>query len=194
VNVHVRRDRGFTLTEVVIAMVLLAIVMGALFSLIVRAQSDYTRQREAVRASEGLRMAEGAIASVLRTAGADPYDRGEAGIEADPLGHGEFDNLRVVSDFNPADGEVDDLYEDVEIWIDADTLTARWEADGDGQPMVYPVESLEFWYYDAAGNEITDADLVNDAIRARFRIETPKDPRSGTVDTREASVYLRNRL
>jgi prepilin-type N-terminal cleavage/methylation domain-containing protein len=186
------RPRGFTLVEVMVAMVLLTIVMGSLFAVIIRAQRDYVRQREAVRAHEGLRMAEGAIAAVLRSAGADPYDRGDARIDPDPLGHGAFDNLRVVSDFNPSDMDVADQYEDVEIWIDADTLMARWQADEAGRPMVYPVESLEFWYYDANGDEITDPDLVGTAARARFRIEIPKDSRSGTTERREAWVYLRN--
>jgi prepilin-type N-terminal cleavage/methylation domain-containing protein len=187
-----RRPGGFTLVEVLIALVLLTIVMGSLFAVIVRAQRDYVRQREAVRALEGLRMAEGAITAVLRSAGSDPYDRGGAGIDPDPLGHGAFDNLRVVSDFNPADADAEDEYEDVEIWIEADTLKARWQADEAGRPMVYPVESLEFWYYDANGDVITDADLVSDAARVRFRIETPKDQRSGTTERREAWVYLRN--
>lgn len=187
-----RRPGGFTLVEALIALTLLTVVMGALFAVIIRAQRDYVRQRDAVRAHEGLRMAEGAITAVLRSAGSDPYDRGGAGIDPDPLGHGAFDNLRVVSDFNPADADAEDEYEDVEIWIDADTLMARWQADEDARPMVYPVESLEFWYYDENGDVITDADLISDATRVRFRIETPKDQRSGTTERREAWVYLRN--
>jgi prepilin-type N-terminal cleavage/methylation domain-containing protein len=183
---------GFTLTEVMIAMVLLTIVMGSLFSLIVRAQRDYVRQREAVRAHEGLRMAEGAIASVLRSAGADPYQRGESVVDPDPLGNDAFDNLRVVADFNPADGDIEDLYEDVEIWVEADTLKVRWQADEVGRPMVYPVESLRFWYFDVNGVEITDEALMSGAARVRFRIVTPKDPRTGATERREAWVYLRN--
>ena len=188
-----RGSRGFTLTEVLIALTILTIVMGSLFSLIVRSQKEYVRQREAVRAHDGLRMAEGAIAAVLRSAGADLYERGGANIDPDPLDHDEFDNLRVTSDFNPADGDRSDLYEDVLVWIDADTLKARWRAGEAARPMVYPVESLEFWYYDADGTEITDPALIGDATRARFRIETPKDPRTGSHERREAWVYLRNR-
>lgn len=187
-----RLTRGFTLTEVLIALTLLTIVMGSLFGLIVRSQREYVRQREAVRAHDGLRMAEGAIAAVLRSAGADLYERGGASIDPDPMGHGEFDNLRVTSDFNPADGDAADLYEDVQIWIKGDTLTARWRAGEGARPMVYPVESLRFWYYAADGTEITDPAQIGNATRARFRIETPKDARTGTHERREAWVYLRN--
>ena len=186
------RARGFTLMEVMIALALLTVVMGSLFTLIIRAQREYVRQREAVRAHDGLRVAEGAIASVLRSAGADLYERGGASIDPDPLGRGEFDNLRVISDFNPADGDTADLYEDVQIWIRGDTLKARWQAGEAARPMVVPVRSLRFWYYAQDGTEITDPDLVGEATRARFRIETPKDARTGTHERREAWVYLRN--
>ncbi len=184
--------RGFTLVEVLIALVLLTVVMGSVFGLIIRSQREYVRQREAVRALEGIRTAEGAISAVLRSAGADLYERGAARIDPDPLGHGAFDNLRVVSDFNPADGDTADLYEDVQIWIDGDALKARWRLGESPQTIVLPVQSLRFWYYAADGTEITDPALVGFATRARFRIEAPKDPRTGASERREAWVYLRN--
>ena len=188
-----RRPRGFTLVEVMIAMTLLAVIMGSLYGVIVRSQREYVRQREGARSQESLRLAEGSIGAILRSAGADPYDRGLALLDPDPLEHGEFDNLRTVSDFNPPDGEADDLYEDVQIWLEADSLMVRWGASEEEQALIYPVSSLTFWYYDAAGNVITDAALMDDATKVRFRVETPADQRNDSEESREAWVYLRNR-
>ena len=190
---RLHRSRGFTVIEVMIAMTLLAIIMGSLYGLIVRAQGEYVRQREGARSQEGLRIAESSIGAILRSAGADPYDKGLAVLDPDPLDHGAFDNLRVVSDFNPADGEADDLYEDVQIWLEADSLMVRWGAAEEERALIYPVESLTFWYYDADGALITDAGSIDSAIKVRFRIVTPKDRRDDSEEARESWIYLRNR-
>jgi type II secretory pathway pseudopilin PulG len=94
---------GFTLVEMASAIVLIGLVLGAFMGVVLSVQRSYQRQRDALRAQDALRLAESVIRTALRGGGADPLQTGAPGIDPDPLGHGRFDNLRVVSDFNPAD-------------------------------------------------------------------------------------------
>lgn len=186
-------ERGFTLVEVTISLGLLAIVMASLFGVIISSQRDYVRQRDAVHSQEAIRAAENIVSTSLRAGGADPFDVGGAGIDPDPLDHGAFDNLRVVSDYNPPDGDFADPNEDLLVWVDADTLYARLQAGQQPYPLAYPVVSLELEYYDADGNVLsTEAAVASSAVRARYRLTMRKNVRTGSHDVREAFVHLRN--
>ena len=132
------------------------------------------------------------MATVLRTARADPAMTGATLLDPDPLGRGVFDNLRVVSDFN-ADGDVVDLLEDVLVWVDSDTLFIRWEAAGEGQAMAYPVNRIRFRYFASNGLEMfSAANVAAGAARVEFSMVAPRDPRSQAVERRVSWVYLRN--
>jgi len=191
---HTRRRSGFTLVETMISLVLLAIVMGAMTKVTLQTQRGYVRQREVVAAEDALRAAEIMLVSALRTAGANPQKITGADAPAlypDPLSHGQFDNLRVVADFNPADGDVDDLLEDVEAWIASDTLYIRWMAGDPASAAAAPISSMSFEYYDADDNVLAAAD-IDDATRVKLTLSAPRHSRTGTHTTREQWVYLRN--
>ena len=189
-----RGSAGFTLQELIVSITLLGIIMGALMSVVVSTQRGYVSQLERVRAQESLRAAQMTLITILRSAGADPVLSGFAQLDPDPDGNGEFDDLRVVTDFNPPDGDVTDILEDVRVWLANDTLWVRWLASGSNQPLVSPVSTLEFEYYANDGTKYTSAAQVVGATRARFIIEAPRDPRTGTVERIESWwVHLRNR-
>lgn len=183
---------GFTLAEMMISIVLLAVVVGGLMSVVVSVQRDYVRQRGINHGQENLRAGESAVTTVLRSSRADPFETGSALLDPDPLGHGAFDNVRVVSDYNPADGDFADPLEDVTFWIEADTLMARWQAGGADQPLAWPVSLLDFEYYDSEGNALASASQVVDASRVRVRLAADPGPRSTTLDRTDSWVYLRN--
>ena len=188
------RTHGFSLVELIISMALLSVVVIAILNTVLTTQRMYIVQATTTRAQESLRSAEFTIGRVLRTAGADPLLTGTTLVDPDPLVRGEFDNLRVVSDFNPPDGDTDDILEDVLVWVGSDTLWIRWSAGGESQPMSYPVTSLEFRYFANDGTELTTAtDVASGAIQALFTLVAPRDPRSTAVERRESWVYLRNR-
>lgn len=189
------RRRGFSVVELVISLTVLGVVLSALLGLVVGAQRAYTFQREAVRAQESLRVAQHAIATVLRAAGADPASSGSTQLDPDPLNHGTFDNVRVVSDFNPADKDVLDALEDMVIYTAADTLFIRWQALATAQAVAYPVRSLLFTYYDVDGTQLTTSSTIaTDATKVRVQMVAPGDRKSsGTVEGSESWVYLRNR-
>lgn len=191
------RRAGFTLIELMISLTILGIVMAALLGAVLSVQRGYVDQRERVRAQESLRAAQMTLVTILRSAGADPTISGKALLNPDPDGNGVFDDIRVVSDFNPADGKVDAPLEDVQLWVASDTLWVRWQAVASGgkpQALAAPIRSLRFEYYANDGTQFTIPVQTVGATRARFIIEAPRDPRSGTLERIESWwVNLRNR-
>jgi prepilin-type N-terminal cleavage/methylation domain-containing protein len=189
-----RQERaGFTLIELMISLTLLAIVMGGLTTAMVSMQRGYTRQRETARSEDALRNAELTISSVLRYAGANPLNLiGGGAPRVDPLAP-PFDTLRIVADFNPADGFVTGLLEDVLVYAVNDTLFVRWQAGAAIAPVAWPVRSLAF-QFDSSGTILaTNADVARAATRVRVTLEAPKHARTNQLARRISWVYMRNR-
>ena len=187
-------EHGFTMVELIVSLTLLSVILVGVFNSILTTQRMYTVQSATARAQESLRAAEYTISTILRTAGADPNGMGGTFVDPDPLARGAFDNLRVVSDFNPPDGDTDDILEDVLVWVGSDTLWIRWSAGGEYQPMSYPVTGIEFSYFANDGTELTTAaEVASGATQALITLVAPRDPRSQAVERRESWVYLRNR-
>ena len=190
----VRSRAGFTLIEVLISFTILTVVIGSVMGVVASIQRNFTQQRERTRAHESLRAAQLIVATVLRSAGANPQEIGLTLLDPDPLSHGTFDNLRVVSDFNPADGDVNDMLEDVLVEVDADTLFVRWQVGAARQAVAFPINEILFEYYATDGTLLTTAAQIVGATRARFTVEAPSDPRTGATESLETWwIYLRNR-
>lgn len=199
---------GFTLTELLVSLALLSVVLTSVMAVVLNMQRGYVRQREAARTEDALRAAETAIVTILRTAESNPMALtgfNAPRILTDPLGHGTFDNLRVVSDWNLPDGLVTGLAEDVLIHVVGDTLCIRWQAGGGGAascggtvatrgvPVAYPVRSLAFEYYTAAGTVPLTTAQIGTARRVRFILTAPRHSRTTALMRRETWVFLRNR-
>jgi prepilin-type N-terminal cleavage/methylation domain-containing protein len=187
---------GFTLVEMMISLTLLAIVMGGLTTVMVSMQRGYTRQRETARSEDALRNAELTISSILRYAGANPLNMtGAAAPRIDPYAP-PFDTLRIVADFNPVDGAVTGLLEDVLVYAVNDTLYVRWQGPAAGvpaAPVAWPVRSLAF-QFDSSGTILaTNVAVARAATRARVTLEAPKHSRTAQLARRISWVYLRNR-
>jgi prepilin-type N-terminal cleavage/methylation domain-containing protein len=188
-----RQERaGFTLIELMISLTMLAIVLGALTTAMLRMQRGYTRQRETARSEDALRAAELTISSILRSAGANPRNlTGANRPQIDPLAP-PFDTLRVVADFNPVDADVTDMLEDVQVWALNDTLFVRWQVGAAPAPVAFPVRSLLF-EYDSSGTVLTtNVNVARAANRVRVRLEAPRHSQSAAIARRDSWVYLRN--
>jgi prepilin-type N-terminal cleavage/methylation domain-containing protein len=191
---NIRGSRaGFTLIELMISLTILTVVMAALMGAVLSVQRGYVNQRERVRAQESLRAAQMTMVTILRSAGADPTSSGMGLLNPDPDGNGVFDDVRVVTDFN-MDGDILDPLEDVRAWVASDTLWVRWQGGASAQALAAPIRSLRFEYYANDGTQFTVPVQTVGATRARFIIEAPRDPRSGTLERIESWwVNLRNR-
>ena len=185
---------GFTLTELMISITLLAVVMGGITGTVLSMQRGYIRQREVARTEDALRVAEMTITRILQAAGSNPLNMTGAGaprIAPDLLA--PFDTVRVVADYNPVDGDVADPLEDMQVWVAGDTLYVIWQAAQAAVPVAFPVRSLLF-QYDSAGTVLTDpARITNNATRVRVTLMAPRHSRTTTLARRDTWVYLRNR-
>jgi len=186
--------RGFTLIELTISLTLLGVILGALFGAVITVQRSFTSQQVTVRSQEALRAAEMVITTVLRSVRADPNDAKLSFLDPDPFSTGNFFAVRATADFNPSDGDIDDLLEDVLVVARNDTLYVRWQAGTPPQAMAEPVDSLLFEYFDYAGTALTTAaSAAANASMVRLTIVAAEEGLSPTVERRVSWVYLRNR-
>lgn len=188
-----RSNYGFSLVELVISLTLLGLILGSLFGAVVTVQASFTRQQVTVRSQEALRAGEMIITRILRTARADPNDTGLGLLDPDPNNLGVYTTLRTRADFNPPDGDFDDPLEDVTVSLANDTLYVIWQAGGTMQPLVYPVDSLLFEYFNDAGTALTTDATVPGATQVRLTLVAVEDPLSNSVERRVVWIYLRNR-
>ena len=179
--------------ELLISLTLLSVILGALMGTVVQVQRNFTLQQSRVQAQEALRVAEYVIGTVLRSAEADPSLAGNSLMDPDPSSTGRFDQIRVVSDFNPVDGDVLGLLEDVLVYAQNDTLFIRWQAGAAAQAMAAPVDSLRFQYYDEFGTEYTTSATVSSAIKVLVTLVAEGDPRATSPERRTSWIYFRNR-
>lgn len=193
-KLRIHNRAGFSIMEVMIALVVFSIIMGAMMGVVYNVQRRYVDQRERVRAQESLRVAQMTLAPLLRAAGANPRETATTIVNVDPDNDGLFDDLRVTTDFNPVDGDTNDPLEDVQVWVATDTLWIRWQTGAAAQPLAWPVRSLTFEYYANNGAKYTVAAQTVGATRARFILESPRDARTGQLERTESWwVNMRNR-
>ncbi len=159
-----RSRTGFTTLGMIVALVLLGILMSPMMRTIVNAQQTFVSSRQRAEAASNVRYAHLALTRYIRICGSDPLNASVQGIDPDPLNDSGFDDVRLRADYNPPDGDTDDMAEDLTFFVRGDTLFVR-DGDGDDEPYLIGVDSLAFEYFDSDGDPITDPDLV--PIRAR---------------------------
>ena len=189
----IRARKGLTLIELIVSLTLLSFILASVLATVVKTQQESTRMQNVVQAQNAVRDAEMILTRILRTAGADPVNSKLALLNPNPLGNAVFDNVRTVADFNPADKDVLDPMEDVQVHVASDTLFVRWQAGTAPQPVAYPIRSLRFAYYSSAGALLTTTAQIANATRVKVTIVAPRSPHNGTLERRESWVYLRNR-
>ena len=109
-----RNERGFTLMELMIAMVVTTIVLGGAVALTTQVQNGYRRQLEDSAGEQEARYAMEWIGRYLRGAGNNPFNVTSSncpganttfyGVIMDPNGDDVNDDITLQSDSNPPDG------------------------------------------------------------------------------------------
>jgi Tfp pilus assembly protein PilW len=160
-------DAGFSLVELLVAMVVSIMVVGGAALLGTQVQSSYRSQMEAASAQQEGRYALQMIERYLRAAGNNPYRLQitpcpAAGtpfqaIRFDPDGDGQPDDIRVQMDANPTNGLIggaagacNEANEDITIAHDpaANTITVRDNVTGAAAETRTDavIEGLQFIY------------------------------------------------
>jgi prepilin-type N-terminal cleavage/methylation domain-containing protein len=188
-----RARPGFTLVETLISLTISSVMLALFFGTVGRVQRQSRVQYDMQSAEESLRASEMVLRTILQNAGADPYMTGMGRIRPDTLGTGAFNNLAIRSDFNPPNGNFNDMLEGVVIRVLADTLQVKWSASGAYQALAHPVHSVMFEFFDSAGTSLTTAAAVHSHAKSvRFTIRA-RQPGSTALRSRQTWVFLQNR-
>lgn len=203
---------GFTLVELMIAMVVSGIIMAAVMTLFVIHQRSYLVQDDVSEIQENLRGAMMVMTDEIRLAGCDPLETGGPGIVTALPTQFNFtaDLFGNALDVNAADGDVLDAGENITYGFNAtDDLDVNGIADNNGagdwshpvtgtplrrdgnngggaQPLALFIDALEFNYVLANGTTSTApsfADL-NEIRMVQVSILARADnPSQGFVNT-----------
>ncbi|NIR46075.1 MAG: hypothetical protein GWN99_16735 [Gemmatimonadetes bacterium] len=156
-----RRVAGFSTLGMIVALLLLGVLLAPMLGTIIAAQDGFVDSRERARAVGNVRYAHLALTRYMRLAGSSPVGLPLPGIDPDPDANGAFDDVRLRADYNPPDGDTDDLGEDLTFYVAADTMYVQTGGEDDTtEPYLIGVDSLAFEYFDRYGVLITDPDKV----------------------------------
>jgi type IV pilus assembly protein PilW len=159
----VEHNRGFTLVEVLVALVLFSIIIAAIGSVIVPLRRSYTTQDVAAGAQQTIRLAIDFMVNDIRLAGLDPIGEANAGIEeASAL------LLRFTVDRAPQGGEANGEIDEGNF----ERLTYAWDA---------PNQRLQVTQDAGTGSSLTDT-MVNNVTNMRFRYFDEDDVETTDLD------------
>jgi len=192
-------EKGFTLVELMIAMVISAIVMTSVYSVYSAQQRSYIVQEGVAAMHQNLRAAMYFMEREIRMAGCDPTGAAGAGIQADSTGT----LIHFTEDFrgkdtgDPPDGDTGDVNEDISYFLtdadldgQADDLvrdTGGVEANIE-KVIAENIQSLNFDYLDSSG--ATTA-VFDDMRFVRITVVARSDDNSQT-DTLQTRIHARN--
>jgi type IV pilus assembly protein PilW len=174
-----KTNRGLTLIELLVAMMMGLIVLAAVLQLFASQNRTSAVQQEVAYAQQNVRAAMDLMVREIRNAGYDPEDNG-----FDVIKTAASDSIRILSNISGDDeaGDPDDANEDVTYTID----NTNHELERNGIVMVDNVvpNSLQFTYYKADGTSFVPADQTDrDDIRmvgVRFQVHTENEHRDHT--------------
>ena len=166
-------QHGFTLVELIVAMAMAVIVMGALYSTFKSQQDSYVNQEVVAEMQQNLRAALYMMARDIRIAGYDPSELADAGIVS--AGPNSINFTFDINDGidNDADGTVDEIDEPIisdsdvtdaneNITYSLDTTDAAnpklvRNAGGGDQPVADYIDEVGFAYaFDNDGDDQVD--------------------------------------
>ena len=181
-------NRGVTLLEMLIAMVILGIMGIALVGFLRTQHQTVLRQNDGVLVTQNARAAVDMLAREMRNAGYNP--RGS--VSGGALQTIDADSVSWTTDLD-LDGDTlssgTSWDERVAYWVQGSTLL-RGAGGGAGSPLADDVDSLRFTYLDGDGTATADPALV-EQVGIRLFYSTPDGVQTGVI---ESQVALRNNI
>jgi type IV pilus assembly protein PilW len=155
----IQSNHGFTMIELLVAMVVALLAMGAIYSTFLNQQKSYVVQQETAAMHQNIRAASFYMEKEIRMAGCDPTGSANAGIT---ISEAKVDSIRFTEDVTDGaggdpDGDVTDPNEDITYSLDGNRnliRTIRY-IDGGGTNVVEPsvvaqnIDAIDFVYLDA---------------------------------------------
>lgn len=216
---HMKRNAlsaaGFTMVELLVAMLISVIVLGTVYIAYKSQQATYVQQQSVVELQQNLRAATDLMVRELRLTGYDPEDSGKFGIRTMEDGL-----VWITRDSNDSGKITDDIdfssIEDVEIVGFGFSQTDNVDSDNDGEPddkspaqlmilcndtsaghyteipIADNIQVVEFRYLDEDGDVTTDADdvqAIQISILARASRKDPDYTDTKTYETAGGNSY-----
>jgi len=156
------KDSGFTLVELLVALVVGGIIITAAYLLFISNQRTYMMQDEVVSIQQTIRPAAEYISRFIRIAGLDPEQTGLFGIRNATNSTIEFSFDRID------DGIPGSLEANAEIKafrVQDNQLQEQDQSTGNWEPIAENVAALNFTYLNGDGNVIADPTINIDTIR-----------------------------
>ncbi|MEN9791234.1 MAG: hypothetical protein RLZZ63_892 [Gemmatimonadota bacterium] len=190
---HRRGRPGFSILELIVVLTLLGVVLGIISQVGLRMQRAYIRQRAIAQAEATARAAETAISTAFGGARANPYALTSGSLPRIELS--AAGELRLVGDFNPADGVMSGLFEDIRVRVASEELRMRWQVSETTESVVAaPVTSIAYTFYNQANAVVVPVSGVvpSTARRVRIVVTVPTQLTDTPTLTRERWIFLRN--
>ena len=161
---------GFSMIELLISTVIMSIVLGMVLQILVSLQQDYLDQSEILEIQTNAVTSLDTMVRLVRMAGSNPENIAVTALDADPDGNAAYDSIRIQADWNPADGALDDDYEDVAFTTSNDVLMIS-EQGVTATPFLEGINAIAFNYLDSAGAAIADpVTNVDDIVTVRITL------------------------
>ena len=154
----VNGKRGFSLIELLVALVIMSVVSLAIYGVFSVSSRIYTTQGVTADVQQSVRAAMEVMLQDIRTAGLDPTSSGDFGIEL-----AEAAKLRFTSDSIDAglldfNGVLDDTNSERITYVlqgtQLDQILYETTASVDSEPLISDVQNLTFTYFDVDGNNL----------------------------------------
>ena len=191
-DISCRNENGFTLIEIVMALLITSIVVGAVYSLFSQMTRSFTSQEVTAQVQQQLRLGVDFIARDIRATGFDPTGQTQAGIlsatptsfqfTADRDENGGLSELgeNITYTFNAAAGRLERL--DANSAFGTEVLVENVDVANSG-----------FTYFDGSSPPVatTDPDNIRTIVVA-MTVEEPAGRAAPVTRTLSARIVARN--
>ncbi len=142
-------NQGFTIVELIVAMAVSLLVMGAICSTFLSQNKSYLAQEEVAAMQQNLRAAMFYMQREIRMAGCDPFEIGGIGITAANANSISFtEDVTGNTTGSPPDGDVLDANESITYSMNGGNLTRN--TGGGNQVVAQNIDALDFVYLDGS--------------------------------------------
>ena len=139
------RESGFSLIELLIAMTLGLVVLGAISSVFLGQRQTYGTQEQITDMVQTARAAMDMMSREIRIAGYNPANAGFNGITYDSS------QLQIQADINGDGNTSSDPNENITYTYDAENFRIDRNTGSGGQPFAENIEAFNFVYLEADG-------------------------------------------
>lgn len=154
----IKCHKGFSLIELLVAMVIMSIVSLAIYSVFSVASKTYTTQGVTADVQQSVRAAMEVMLQDIREAGLDPTSSGNFGMEVAEVSKLRFTSDSIDAGINDYNGVLDDTNSERITYLlqgtQLDQILYETTASADSLSLVSDVQNLAFTYFDSDGNNL----------------------------------------